>query len=306
MLIKILTPKLIDEIGKRHIQDKVLDFSQVEKFNISELMPNLLQAIKDNGNITEVKFYAIKLNDEFAAQFAQIPSLENLEMEACKISAAGAKAIAESSSRKLKKLNLSSNPINNKGADYFRNNQHIIELDLSSCNITDDGAAPLFENSHLQVLYLNGQRINSESLLGLKENKTLKKLDLSNNNITKENISYITSSALKDLNIGGNDIGDEGAKTLADSQSLKTLNVHNCDIGDEGACALAANNHIKNLVITLNSKITEKGRKILEKRRFENLNITGRPMLNKNVHFQPALPTSENPPKRARKSPKIF
>ena len=77
-----------------------------------------------------------------------------------------------------------------------------------------------------------------ERLYGLDH---LRRINLGGNNIGAEGAKGLSAlSALTSLNLGGNNIGAEGAKALASLNALRTLNLGGNRIGNEGAKALSS------------------------------------------------------------------
>ena len=79
-----------------------------------------------------------------------------------------------------------------------------------------------------------------------------------------------TSVTLVDLRVN-KDIGDEGAKALAEAlkvnKTVKTLWLYGCGIGDDGAAALAealrSNTSLTYLRLEYNDDISEQGKQLL-------------------------------------------
>jgi Leucine-rich repeat (LRR) protein len=96
---------------------------------------------------------------------------------------------------------------------------------------------------------------------------TLTTLDLSNKKLNDSDIQQLanalaTNTNLTNLDVGWNQIGDEGAKALAANATLTNLDVGGNQIGVEGAKALAANATLTNLNVYYN-QIGAKGAKAL-------------------------------------------
>ncbi|XP_048051933.1 NACHT, LRR and PYD domains-containing protein 12-like isoform X5 [Megalobrama amblycephala] len=157
--------------------------------------------------------------------------------------------------------------------------------ELIQCNITSEGCAALGSalrsNSHLRELGLSHNNIQDEGLTllsdGLKDpHCKLKKLMLSQCNITAEGCAALTSalrsnSHLRELDLSGNKIGDEGLMLLSDGLKdphckLEKLTLNSCNITVEGCAALTSalrsNSHLRELYLTVN-KIGDKGLMLL-------------------------------------------
>jgi Leucine-rich repeat (LRR) protein len=86
---------------------------------------------------------------------------------------------------------------------------------------------------------------------------TLKRLDLNGNGLNAQDIQELvkalaTNITLTTLNVGGNQIGDEGAIALSANTTLTTLSVEGNQIGDKGAKAIAANTTLTTLNLESN------------------------------------------------------
>ncbi|XDV26486.1 hypothetical protein PO909_030197 [Leuciscus waleckii] len=180
---------------------------------------------------------------------------------------------------------------------------------LSYCNITAEGCAALTSalrsNSHLRELDLTGHiRIRDEGLKLLSDGLMdphckLEILRLNGCYITSEGCAALTSalgsnSHLRELDLTGNIIRDEGLKLLSDGLKdphckLEKLWLNGCNITDEGCAALTSalgsNSHLRELDLTGNIRIGDKGLTLLsdglkdphcklEKLRLSGCNIT--------------------------------
>ena len=130
---------------------------------------------------------------------------------------------------------------------------HLVDLNIMG-NLLDSASVKLLVEElnvkfkSLQVLNLSTNDIRDDGAIilaeGLKFNCSLKELHLSGNNITSTGATAIMYYAcpLRCLTFSDNDIGDDGAKEVADKlkdKSLKELDLSQCDIGIDGAEALA-------------------------------------------------------------------
>ena len=120
------------------------------------------------------------------------------------ITGEGASYIAEvlGTTRALRKLSLSGNPISDKGLQYIAEamtiNTSLIELNLGLCS--------------LRISEENGPTLTEM----LRRNKTLRKLNLSSNDTISDNQASFIIEGLKK------------------NTTLKTLNLFSCSITDEG------------------------------------------------------------------------
>ncbi|XDV26485.1 hypothetical protein PO909_030197 [Leuciscus waleckii] len=243
--------------------------------------------------------------------------LEKLRMYGCAITAGGCAALTSAlrSNSHLRELDLTKNYlIRDKGLKLLSGglkDPHckLEKLRLSYCNITAEGCAALTSalrsNSHLRELDLTGHiRIRDEGLKLLSDGLMdphckLEILRLNGCYITSEGCAALTSalgsnSHLRELDLTGNIIRDEGLKLLSDGLKdphckLEKLWLNGCNITDEGCAALTSalgsNSHLRELDLTGNIRIGDKGLTLLsdglkdphcklEKLRLSGCNIT--------------------------------
>ena len=155
-----------------------------------------------------------------------------------------------------------------KLADALKTNKTLTTLKLEGNQIGDEGARAIADaltvNTTLQRLDLCDNLIGDDGLRhladALKTNQTLLSLELSCNYITRHGVEAIANvlssnnddgdgcgggegssnknTTLQELDLGTNEIGDEGAECLAScimkNESLVKLWINRNDIGDEG------------------------------------------------------------------------
>ena len=130
---------------------------------------------------------------------------------------------------------------------------HLVNLKIKNNLLDSSSAKQLMEELNagfksLQELNMDYNDIGDDGALilaeGLKFHCSLQELDLASNKITTTGVTALMHSAcpLRRLNFSGNNIGDDGAKEVADKlkyKSLQELYLSECDIGIDGAEALA-------------------------------------------------------------------
>ena len=140
-------------------------------------------------------------------------------------------------------------------AEALKENTAVTELIMYNTDIGLKGATALAEmlkvNTGVRNLNLDNNKIGNKGLIAISKalttNTRLTNLDLVNNNIKKKgfialalNLSEIN---LEYLNLDSNKAKNEGAAAIAavlkDNTALKTLDMSGNDIGDEGALAFA-------------------------------------------------------------------
>jgi Ran GTPase-activating protein (RanGAP) involved in mRNA processing and transport len=215
---------------------------------------------------------------KLAGSIGKLPQLQTLDLEGNQIgnqkSPEGACVLANSFSKlaKLQKLNLCNNQIDDEAVKALTNalkdNIGLKSLNLACNQISSDGV-----NALVQLLETHCQ---SASILKFRLAPALETLNLSDNQIDSsgaKNLSIILEryTKLRELDLGNNNIGDEGAIAVAKllayynsgwgtssfsvwtSPSFKTLDLHDNQISDKGAHDLA---------------------KILQNFKLENLNLS--------------------------------
>ena len=129
----------------------------------------------------------------------------------------------------------------------------LVSLEMNGNLLDSSSAKQLMEELNagfksLQKLNINDNDIGDDGALilaeGLKFHCSLQELDLASNKITTTGVTALMHSAcpLRRLNLSSNNIGDDGAREVADKLKyifLQELNLTQCDIGIDGAEALA-------------------------------------------------------------------
>lgn len=203
---------------------------------------------------------------------ARNPVLERLDLSFNKIKSGGVNHLAtvldatESRSR-LVYLDLTQNPISDKGALYLVNallqgkNKHLRHLNLTRTELTSEGAiylAHLLKYSYtLEELVVSRNKIGLDGVvelcLGLEDSRdengsALRRLDLDMNDLDDRAAIRLAemlrgNDVLKTLSLVDNGIRNEGAAALADSLhsnlTLRHLDLERNQIRDPGAIALA-------------------------------------------------------------------
>ena len=173
---------------------------------------------------------------------------------------------------------------------YTEKNDHVFHLDLTKYT-TADGIEPILKKlTSVHKFKISG--LNEEGKLGLFET-ALQELsdvtfntiqcDLSGNQLNSDQFKKINTillskmNRLTSLNLRGNNIGDAGARAIANSQHLSkltSLNLTRNNIGDEGAEAIAQSENIPNLTsldLSSNNIGAEGARAIAQSENMPNL-----------------------------------
>ncbi|XP_078022797.1 NACHT, LRR and PYD domains-containing protein 12-like isoform X9 [Epinephelus lanceolatus] len=193
--------------------------------------------------------------------------LETLSLRSCRLSAECCRPLtsALSSSSDLKELDLRGNQLMDQGAellsDWLRKPQcRLKTLRLAHCEFTERGCAALGSSlesnpAHLRVLDLasndlrDGDVTNlceflAEPRCGL-ETLSLKSCRLSAGCCRSLTSALSSSSDLKELDLRGNQLMDQGAELLSDwlrkpQCGLKTLRLADCKFSERGCAALGS------------------------------------------------------------------
>jgi Leucine-rich repeat (LRR) protein len=166
----------------------------------------------------------------------------------------------------LKELCLYGFSIKDRGHILARN-EKIVKLSVSSCFVEDKDIYDIIRNNRsIKSLSMIDNLITKEGLAALPFNDTLEEVWVGKqfmrlpesfawpNPAGAEIVPYFMKMKnLTSLNLGENQIGDEGAKILATHPSLKKLNLYKNNIGSEGALAFANNSILEVLNLGKNS-----------------------------------------------------
>ncbi|XP_078022798.1 NACHT, LRR and PYD domains-containing protein 3-like isoform X10 [Epinephelus lanceolatus] len=193
--------------------------------------------------------------------------LETLSLKSCRLSAGCCRSLtsALSSSSDLKELDLSWNYLMDQGAellsDWLRKPQCGLKtLRLAGCKFTERGCAALGSSlksnpAHLRVLDLTGNDLRDGGVTKLCEFLAeprcgLETLSLRSCRLSAECCRPLTSalsssSDLKELDLRGNQLMDQGAELLSDwlrkpQCRLKTLRLAHCEFTERGCAALGS------------------------------------------------------------------
>ena len=173
----------------------------------------------------------------------------------------------------LEELNISGNHIEGDGACVLASTfchyaQCLLKLDISYNSIRRNGAKAIADAlkhcTHLEELNISGNHIAGDGACVLARSlchyaQCLVKLDISHNSIRRDGVNSIADALkhcthVEELNISGNDIGDDGACVLASTfcqyaQCLLKLDIRYNNIGSDGVKAIAdALKHLSYLV----------------------------------------------------------
>lgn len=177
---------------------------------------------------------------ELLAGSPHLAALEELDLTENELTETGARALAASPHLgKLRRLELPHNQLGPAGAEAVAGSERLASLDRLGLAGNDIGTPRL------------------HSLARIADLLRVPNLDLTGNGINAVGLLAVLSHApavvrIRELELGHNDIGDAGARVLAETPHLSGLTVLRlpaCGITDEGARALAGSPHLNQLVV---------------------------------------------------------
>ncbi|KAF0980145.1 hypothetical protein FDP41_013359 [Naegleria fowleri] len=249
--VKILMERGFRSLGMSYSLKKLaLDSNEISK--------EAVKVIAENPNMKNLTCLKLGMNMIGDAGIQSLTSSENLQnltelnLGLCKFTTEGAKLLSTSVYlRSLRSLSISANNINQEGAQYLSQPgtslQNLTELDLNFCKIGDDGLEKLMSGHCIQNvtdLSLRGNDISERGIEFLAHPKKrpfqiyakLQFLDLSQNSIGDTGVKKLVNfsneqlSHLRDLNLFGTDIGDEGMQAVMNCEQWKK-SLQYCRIG---------------------------------------------------------------------------
>ena len=202
----------------------------------------LADSLRGNSSIKQLNLSRNFIGDSgvgFLAQSIGSTRLEKLDLSRCKITATGAKVLADGlrGNSSIKQLNLNLNSVGDSGVGFLAQSigSTALEiLELTVCDITATGAKALADelrgNEHLKVLELQFNAIGdvgSSHLAEVLRTTRLEKLQLFRCGIGDEGIAAISSALTKNpsltyLGIAGNSAVHYGLYVLAQELARNT------------------------------------------------------------------------------------
>ncbi|KAJ3121023.1 hypothetical protein HK098_004063 [Nowakowskiella sp. JEL0407] len=282
--ISVAHAKLIAVTLQTGLNLKSLNLSG--NINLGDKAANaLFKALKINSSLKELNMKNTGMGDDCAEEIGVALSvnsvLENLNLEENKIGRKVANEIGKALSLNtgLQILNLDKNEIYNDGAKSLLaglcENSTLRSLSLRCNKIRELGTHSVFEmlkiNKKIEALYFPGNQreilmedSGEELCSALETNSTLKTLDLGA--VKEEDLKSVNfigrlireNTALFELDLTGNQIGDELAEEIAETISRNT-NLKSLSL--KGACGMSelSSLSIKKVYITLENNLTDRG-----------------------------------------------
>jgi len=136
-------------------------------------------------------------------------------------------------------LNLNNNHIGDQGLQaIIKANHRMQSLEVDNNNLTGEGMKSIGELKNLYQLTVNNNHINSDGIAEILKLKTgllaLEWLYIEHNDFDLQGVQDLANSGLLRLDIGYNNIGDEGAKILSKNRSIVILSIDGNHITDAG------------------------------------------------------------------------
>ncbi|CAG8754839.1 6608_t:CDS:2, partial [Cetraspora pellucida] len=229
--------------------------------------------------------YNLSLNDAIY----QITNLSNLNLNHDKLCYEAGKALSEAlcTNSNLKCLDLSSKTLcNGAGQEIARalsSNNTLTNLNLENNYLGDDAvmalSKALYKNTSLICLNLRNNRFDKKALAALCKNTALTNLDLNENSLGESGIKSLAENNL------GESVEKALAEALCKNITLTNLDLSWNNLGESGVKALAEalykNTTLTNLSV-YNTRITELGGKALAEALHKNTTLTN---LNLGLNF---------------------
>jgi Leucine-rich repeat (LRR) protein len=216
----------------------------------------LRQALGDDffSDITSIIISGSHANDQNIQKLKGLKCVRNLELSNTMISDNGLKVIDQMT--RLKWLDIHGNNITDNALINIEALHKLKSLNLSQTKITKDGIKHLDGLPQLSKISFFQTNIAGVKLHSL---KTLRNLDLRETQIGDSELQYIKGmNQLVKLNLGGNNITDEGLKHLAELNGLQSLNLANNHVSDSGLKYLEGLQQLLWLDLSKN-QVTESG-----------------------------------------------
>jgi uncharacterized protein (TIGR02996 family) len=212
---------------------------------------DLARALANAENLAGLKALYLTGNnfdDDSAHHLAAshiVANLEELDLSKNVLGETSAQFLAASTHfSALRRLELGNNRLGPVGAEVIAGSERLINLQRLGLSHNEIGIARLHRMSRTLGFF------------------RIPVLDLSHNDLGAAGLQVILNRSagpidsganrLRDLNLSGNPLGDDGMRVLAACphlENLRTLRLVDCRIGDEGVRVLAASPHFTNLVV---------------------------------------------------------
>lgn len=201
--------------------------------------------------LTSVRFLALKrsywsslkdiITDKGLKQLKYLKSLRELDLSGAKLSDKGLRYISRFSH--LKVLKLSGSLITSSGTRRLSGLSELGVLDLSYTSVDDNLWRHLKDWEDLRELNVSGTAVTGSELTYLGELRGLESLDLSFTMFNDSGLSYLSESKfcnnLKELDLWGTRITDEGLVWLQGFPQLRQLDIGGTGITDTGLAKIS-------------------------------------------------------------------
>eukprot|EP00210_Caulerpa_lentillifera_P003761 g3593.t1 len=242
--------KLFCDLESINIERAILEFSH-------------LDAIAKFSRLKSLKMGFTRVNNRNFQIIAQISSLTELEVNACRISDRGLTSLSNLTN--LKSINLSDTFISNGSLEHICKLSSLTRLNLGCCEISDEGLAKITSLVNLQDLDLDSRELTDESMPYLSTLTMLTKLDLFSARIKDDSLrNLMMIKDLKSLELCGGLLHSRACMFIMHLTSLTYLNLsQNCHLGDQGISKLTTLSELRSLNLT-STRLSDNGLEALE------------------------------------------
>ncbi len=208
-------------------------------------------AVRINGQLTDIKSAAElpkepfdltcvnlhgnpKVQNEDLECFKDCIKLTELDLSHTRVSNAG--LVHFKNCKRLKKLQLGYTPIGDAGLQNFIDCEDLIHLNLADLNVTDQGLGNFKDCEKLNTLDLRATKVSSSGLANFKDARHLRIVYLTETKIGDAALVNFKNSKeqLRNLDLLGTEVTDEGLKHLAIFTKLERLDLRKTKVTKAG------------------------------------------------------------------------
>ncbi|MBS1954290.1 MAG: protein kinase [Cyanobacteria bacterium SZAS-4] len=182
------------------------------------------------------------INDDGLHALSDMTSLTRLKLNSTQITDRGISYLSKL--KKLHELGVADTKISDKGITEIANFKDLKTLNVGFTGISAQGLASLAPLKNLQKLYLYNTKLDDQALKSLENFQSLTYLNLANiGTVTDGALDTICKlPKLQSLDLGGNQITDNGLKKIDALHHLKTLVLYDCPVSLDGVRKLEKSN----------------------------------------------------------------
>ncbi|MBA2369120.1 MAG: hypothetical protein H0V82_08880 [Candidatus Protochlamydia sp.] len=239
---------------------------------------------KNCTKLQNICLLASYINNNGIKELAKCPNLEEINLQAVKVSAIAFFA----DSPKLRKMNLLGTLVTDQELSSLAKSKTIEEINLENTKVGNDGISSLYLCKNLRKLKLNHSLISDEALIHLSKSSSLEKLDISgtpisdrglaalalcstlrkltfcdstrNHKISAKGILSLVSSNLEVVSFTQLNLGRGGFKDFSKIKTLREIDLTSSEVDDDTLFDLANCKNLQVIKFSGNDKfITEEG-----------------------------------------------